>query len=229
MLGHHLDSDQPSVATYAETFGVRIRTASRSEGALSEEILNRFEKNVISTLFSDFVYSSDGAGLEVVVGTMLKKSGQSVAVAESCTGGLISKLFTDVPGSSNWFVGGVTAYTNPVKKQILGVKENTLTAWGSVSKQVCFELADGVRKALKSDWSISTTGFAGPALEGKQEDVGLVYIGILGPEGFSHISEHRFGAWQRRETIRLQASVTALNLLRLAMKHSTNLPLSLLL
>ncbi|MEI8026046.1 MAG: CinA family nicotinamide mononucleotide deamidase-related protein [Pseudomonadota bacterium] len=73
MLGHHLDSDQPSVATYAETFGVRIRSASRSEAAVSEEILDRFEKGVILPLFSDFVYSSDGAALEAVVVSMLQK------------------------------------------------------------------------------------------------------------------------------------------------------------
>ncbi len=229
MLGHHLDSDQPSVATYAETFGVRIRTASRSEPALSDEILDKFEKVVISPLFADFVYSTDGSALESVVGSMLQRRGESVAVAESCTGGLLSKLFTDVPGSSQWVVGSVTAYSNFVKNQILGVRDGTLSAWGSVSMQVCFEMADGVRRALKSDWSISTTGFAGPAVEGKNEDVGLVYIGILGPDGFVHISEHRFGAWQRRDMIRIQASVSALNLLRLAMGRSPSLPPSLLL
>ena len=227
MLGDHLHTDQPSVATYAEAFGVRVRAASRAEESLSEDILDRFGREVISPLFSDYVYSSDGAPLEAVVGAMLQKRGETVAVAESCTGGSLAKLFTDVPGSSQWFTGSVTAYTNGVKQRILGVNQNTLTTWGAVSKQVCLELAEGVKKTLQSHWSLSTTGFAGPASEGRFEEVGLVYIGIMGPQGFTHISEHRFGGWQRRETIRLQASLTALNLLRLAMTRSPNLPKSL--
>jgi nicotinamide-nucleotide amidase len=227
MLGSYLNSDQPSVATYAEISGVRVRAATRSEVSISQVILDKFENDVMIPMFSDYVYSTDGSALEKIVGEMLLAGSQTLATGESCTGGQISKMLTDVAGSSKWFLGGVAAYTDAVKNQLLGVPKDILDRWGAVSKQVAYHLAIGTKETFKSDWSLSTTGFAGPASHGSSEEVGLVYIGIAGPKGFYHVSEHRFGSSVRRDAIRLQASVVGLNLLRLALKSSSSLPPSL--
>lgn len=107
----------------------------------------------------------------------LVKKGLTLAVAESCTGGLLSSMLTDVPGSSKWFKGAVVAYTNEVKTRILGVKAETLKKYGAVSGETALELAQGVRKKLKTDIGISVTGLAGPGGGTKETPVGTVFIG----------------------------------------------------
>ena len=108
----------------------------------------------------------------------LKSKGLTLSCAESCTGGLIAKSITDISGCSSVFYGGVVSYDNSVKMNVLGVKEETLNEYGAVSFQTAEEMALGVKKALKTDIGISTTGIAGPSGGTRGKPVGTVYIGI---------------------------------------------------
>ncbi|MEK7314390.1 MAG: CinA family protein [Deltaproteobacteria bacterium] len=115
---------------------------------------------------------------EMEIARKLMKKRLTLAVAESCTGGLLSSTLTDVPGSSKWFKGGVVAYTNEVKKRILGVKTATLRKYGAVSEETAIEIAKGVRKKLKTDIGISITGLAGPGGGTKKTPVGTIFVGV---------------------------------------------------
>jgi len=116
--------------------------------------------------------------LEETIGRLLLAHGMTVAVAESCTGGLIMHRLTNIPGSSRYFLGGVVAYANEIKVQILGVSEETLTAHGAVSSQTALSMAQGVRKLLGADIALAVTGIAGPAGGTPQKPVGLTYIAL---------------------------------------------------
>jgi len=114
------------------------------------------------------------------VGERLRRSGRSLAVAESCTGGLLGAALTDVPGSSTYFLGGVISYADRVKVEQLGVPEATLRQHGAVSEQVAAAMASGVQRLLRADVGVSITGVAGPEAEGSKP-VGLTFVGIAAP------------------------------------------------
>jgi nicotinamide-nucleotide amidase len=109
---------------------------------------------------------------------LIKKNNQTLAIAESCTGGWLSKIFTDVSGISAIYKGGVCSYSNEIKMKILGVKEETLDRFGAVSSQTAREMAEGVRKALNSHIGIGITGIAGPLSDNTEKPVGLIYISV---------------------------------------------------
>jgi nicotinamide-nucleotide amidase len=109
---------------------------------------------------------------------LIKKNNQTLAIAESCTGGWLSKIFTDVSGISAIYKGGVCSYSNEIKMKILGVKEETLDCFGAVSSQTAREMAEGVRKALNSHIGIGITGIAGPLSDNTEKPVGLIYISV---------------------------------------------------
>jgi PncC family amidohydrolase len=121
--------------------------------------------------------------LEILVGKLLKEKGLTLATAESCTGGLIGSRITDVPGSSDYYLGGVVAYANQTKTQLLGVLAETLAAYGAVSEQTVIEMARGARQATGAQIGVSVSGIAGPggAMPGKP--VGLVWLGLSAPQG----------------------------------------------
>jgi PncC family amidohydrolase len=116
------------------------------------------------------------------IASLLKKKGLWIATAESCTGGLIAHKLTNVPGSSEYFKGGVVSYSNEVKMKLLGVREETLREYGAVSEQTAREMANGVRKLLDVDIAIATTGIAGPGGATPTKPVGLVYASLSSPE-----------------------------------------------
>ena len=118
----------------------------------------------------------------------LKSEGKTLATAESCTGGLLGKLLTDVPGASSVYKGGVISYVNEVKHRLLGVDQQTLDVCTAVSRETAHEMAKGAREVIKSDTGISTTGLAGPDGDGTGRPVGLVYV-ALDMEGFSYCRE----------------------------------------
>ena len=120
--------------------------------------------------------------MEAVVGQLLSEQGRSVAVAESCTGGLIAHRFTDVPGSSEYFLGGVVAYSNEAKHSLLGVPENLLMEHGAVSEPVARSMAEGVRERFNADIGVATTGISGPGGGSEEKPVGLVYVAIAWSE-----------------------------------------------
>lgn len=123
--------------------------------------------------------------LSAEVGRHLRQRGWTLAVAESCTGGLLGHLITATPGSSDYFLGGVIAYANEVKQNLLGVRAETLQTHGAVSRETAIEMARGVRDLLHADVALAITGIAGPGGGTAEKPVGLVYIAIALPEGES--------------------------------------------
>jgi PncC family amidohydrolase len=125
----------------------------------------------------------DWDALETIVGQLLKQHGLTLAVAESCTGGLISHRITDVPGSSAYYQGSVISYSNEVKERVLHVQRDTLERHGAVSEQAAREMAQGVRDVLYADVGLAVTGIAGPDGGTPEKPVGLVYIALAAPDG----------------------------------------------
>lgn len=121
---------------------------------------------------------SEGEPLEVLAGELLRRKGLRLAVAESCTGGLVGHRLTNVPGSSTYYMGSVTAYAYEAKVRLLGVRWGTLEKYGAVSKETVLEMACGVRRALAADIGVSVSGIAGPGGSTPDKPVGLVWIGL---------------------------------------------------
>lgn len=143
----------------------------------------------------------------------LKKKGYTLALAESCTGGLVSKLITDVSGASSVYLGGVCSYSNSVKMRLLGVSHDTLKEHGAVSRETAQEMSTGVRCALGSNIGIGITGIAGPASDGTDKPVGLIYISISSPKKEEIIKLKNAFTENIREQNRLSAAKAALSLL----------------
>ena len=143
----------------------------------------------------------------------LENRKKTLALAESCTGGLVSKLITDVSGASAFYEGGVCSYSNSVKMKILGVKEETLRTFGAVSENTAREMSQGVRKALGADIGVGITGIAGPLSDGTNKPVGLIYISVCS-EKFEKTVELKNNFTENvREQNRLSAAKTALDLI----------------
>jgi nicotinamide-nucleotide amidase len=157
------------------------------------------------------VFSNDGRALEEVVGGALKKSGASLAVAESCTGGLLGERITCVAGSSAYFVGGVISYADAAKRELLQVPDAVLDQHGAVSEPTARLMAEGVRSQMGATYSLAITGIAGPGGASADKPVGLVYIALAGPQ--TTVSERKKFSGER-QPIRWQASQAALDLLR---------------
>ena len=147
--------------------------------------------------------------LEEEIGKLLIANNLSLSTAESCTGGGVAALITSVPGSSVYFKGGIVAYDNEVKKNLLGVSPETLSAYGAVSRETVIEMAKGAMNRLKTDCAIATSGIAGPGGGTAEKPVGLVYIGIAF-EGSVYAARFQFTG--SREEIRRQAAGEALAL-----------------
>ena len=124
-----------------------------------------------------------GTPLEERVGESLRESGGTVATAESCSGGLISHLITNVPGSSAYFMGGAVTYSNEAKVRVLGVDERSLEEYGAVSEQVAREMAVGARQCFTADYAVACTGVAGPTGGTEEKPVGRVYVAVATPGG----------------------------------------------
>ena len=131
------------------------------------------------------------ANLEQEVGNLLRRKRLTLGIVESATGGLISHLITNVPGSSDYYKGSVTAYSNEVKIKVVGVKEDTINKYGAVSYQVAEEMAQGGRKILAADICLADTGIAGPSGATPGKPVGLIYIGLSHQTG-TYSQKHHF-------------------------------------
>jgi len=159
----------------------------------------------------DSIFSTRGESMEEVVGRQLKESGQTLAVAESCTAGMLGMHITRVPGSSDYFSGGILCYSNDAKMELCGVPEELLQKHGAVSAEAAEALACGVRKSLHSSIGLSITGIAGPGGGSPEKPVGLVYIGVS--DGQRTESRHRIMPGDR-ESIRERSTYLALSWLR---------------
>jgi len=158
-----------------------------------------------------YIYGEDDQKLEDVVGQLLFKNRKTLSLAESCTGGLISKLITDVSGSSHYFLEGITTYSNLSKIKNLGVKATTIKKFGAVSAQTAKEMVLGVKKKSKSDYAIAVTGIAGPNGGTDAKSSGLVYIGFVGPKK-KFVNKYQFQG--NRAWVRQRSALMALELLR---------------
>ena len=144
----------------------------------------------------------------------LKKSNKTLAVAESCTGGWLSKILTEISGVSQIYQGGVCSYSNNVKMKLLGVRKETLAEFGAVSSQTAKEMANGVRNALESDIGIGITGIAGPLSDNTKKPVGLIYVSIADSDTTRVVELRNNFTDDVRLQNRLSAVETALNLLK---------------
>ncbi|MCH8820626.1 MAG: competence/damage-inducible protein A [Acidobacteria bacterium] len=171
-----------------------------------DELQSRLAEQLGESLFTD-----QEEGLEEVVGRILRESGQSLATAESCTGGLIGKMLTDVPGSSEYYRGGVVCYSNSLKVDLVGVDRDSLERFGAVSQPVAHQMAVGIRESTGADFGLSVTGIAGPDGSTPEKPVGLVFIG-LSHDQETQVRQERFPG--NREAIRMRASRYALDWLR---------------
>jgi PncC family amidohydrolase len=148
--------------------------------------------------------------LEGQVGLLLRRRGWRLAAAESCSGGLLGHRITNVPGSSDYFLGGVIAYDNSVKMRLLGVQPDTLEQFGAVSRQTVLEMAGGVRATLQAEVGISISGIAGPGGGTPEKPVGLVWIGLSAP-GFEDAWRFTFSGG--RLSVKKQSAEQALRIL----------------
>jgi PncC family amidohydrolase len=155
--------------------------------------------------------SSTEDALEAVVGELLREQGLTLALAESCTGGLVGHRITNVPGSSDYYRGAITAYADDVKEAVLHVRGETLADHGAVSEQTAREMARGVREAIGADVGVSVTGIAGPTGGTTEKPVGLVYVAVVAPHG--EWVERHVWAGDRREN-KVRSADAALDLLR---------------
>ena len=160
---------------------------------------------------SEYIFGKDEERMEDVVGRLLRENGLTISVAESCTGGLIGHRITNVPGSSEYFMGGVVVYSNEAKMKILGVREETLKKFGAVSAETAKEMAEGVRRCIPSDIGISVTGIAGPTGGTKEKPVGTVFIGLSSKNG---TITKRYQFFGEREQIKLNTSMMVLDWIR---------------
>lgn len=209
-----LGSSNPSVAPYAKPGEVHLRLTARA--ASTEEadaMLDPLEARIRGKL-GDSVFGVDDQTLESVVLAMLRQTGQTLAVAESCTGGGLGARITSVEGASDVFAGGVISYSNHAKAVLLDVPFDVLEGPGAVSEACARAMAAGARAALGTDWAVSITGIAGPGGGSDAKPVGTVWIGIEGPD---HGKAHGFKFRGTREDIRGRSTQMALTLLRRAL------------
>jgi nicotinamide-nucleotide amidase len=188
---------------------LRVRAFGETdEGA--GELMEEFVEDV-KTRLKGYLFSTEGETMEEVLGTLLRRDGMTLAVAESCTGGLISNRITNVPGSSDYFLEGVVSYSNEAKVKKLGVPRDVLEAHGAVSAPVVEAMAGGVRRLAGSDIGISVSGIAGPGGGTTEKPVGTVFIGIDSDRG--GVRSEKFLFHGMREEIKLVTSSHALRLI----------------
>lgn len=213
---------QPGVefSILAKRHGVDLRICATGE--THSEVQNRlthYEEKVKRLLEPRMVYGLDDEMLSHVVGAQLKARSAWVTTAESCTGGLVAQMLTDVAGSSAYVGECHVTYSNEAKVRVLGVRKDTLDAVGAVSHDVAVEMAEGARRVSGADFAVSITGIAGPGGGTDEKPVGLTYISVAGPGGTTTSKNIFMGD---RSGIRNQAALTALNMLRLILLESHN-------
>jgi nicotinamide-nucleotide amidase len=204
----------PTVAPYAGKGEVRLRiSAKATDSTTAEALITPIEKQLIEIAGLDY-YGANDDTLASVVGNLLRSSGETLSIAESCTGGGLGQMLTEIPGSSDYFWGGVIAYDNSVKIGLLGVNPEDLEKFGAVSATVAEQMAAGVKNRLSTTWGLSITGIAGPTGGTETKPVGLVYIGLAGPGDEVTSFEHQLGTIRGRSLIRYVGGNSALDNLR---------------
>ncbi len=213
-------SANPTLAPYAKLNECMVRATAKAEDReAAEAMLAPLVRQVRETL-GDVVYGVDVDSLEAVASGLLREKGLTLSAAESCTGGLVAKRITDLPGASAVFRGGVVSYTNDVKAQVLGVPEELLEAFGAVSEPVARAMAERCRTICGSDLAVSVTGVAGPDTDDRGNEVGTVYIALASAEE-TVCQKLSCGKGRGRDRVRSAAASHVFDLLR---RYLTGLP-----
>lgn len=213
--------ENPTLAPYAKTGEVELRVTAKAAGEQEARALIAPAEERVRSVLGDMVYGADVNSLEEVVLGLLKEKGLTLGCAESCTGGLIAKRITDLPGASAAFKGGLVTYCNDAKENLLGVDRALLEEHGAVSEPVALAMAQGARKALGCDLAVATTGVAGPDRDERGNPVGLVYIALAAPDGV-FCRKTQLGL--SRERVRTTAAHHAFDLAR---RYLQGLPLEM--
>jgi len=200
-----------SLALLAQDGEVHIKVTAEGENAQHSRQILKAITHRIEAKMGKYVFGYDEDTLTGVVGELLAGSGKALALAESCTGGLLAGMITEIPGSSGYFWGSVTSYSNEAKVKLLGVKPDTLDRYGAVSRETAEEMARGILELSGADYSLAVTGIAGPDGGNRDKPVGLVYIALADKNRVTVKEMHFTGA---REAIRSLSARTALDLLR---------------
>ncbi len=201
-----------SIAYLPSPTSIRIRLSSAGTEKVEIEKAIDLQVQKLESIIPAYVFGFNDDSLASVVGALLNKYGKTLSLAESCTGGTISQLITQISGSSDYYKGAVVAYSNEIKVNILNVDNTLIANHGAVSQQVVEAMANGVRTKFKTDYSIATSGIAGPTGATPDKPVGLVWIAVSTP--LETISKS-FNFSNDRERNIIRSSVTALNMLRL--------------
>ena len=199
------------VTILASAGEVQLHLCVRGRPDEAETILAAMEEDFRKVLGAR-VFGQDGEELAEAVGRLLRSSGKKLALAESCTGGMVSSLVTDVAGSSDYFLGGVVSYANDAKESLLGVDDETLRSHGAVSEETAREMARGARERFGADVGAAVTGVAGPGGGSEEKPVGTVWFAISDRDGREVAKRRSFVG--DRSHIRKSASVHALELVR---------------
>lgn len=207
------DAENPTVAPYAKDGEALLRVTAMARTKEEAENLCKPVINEIKNRLDGFVYGVDYTCIEEAVIEKLKEKHMKVATAESCTGGLIAKRITDVPGASEVFDCGIISYANEIKHRVLGVSEDDLNKYGAVSEPVARQMAQGALKVSGADIAVSVTGIAGPDSDSTNKPVGLVYIGLADRDNV-WVMELRTSRKDRSYNRYVSAS-NALNMIRL--------------
>jgi nicotinamide-nucleotide amidase len=190
---------------------VRLRLSA--VGSDKKEINHAIETEIekLKKIIPNNIFGFDDEDLSIVIGKLLREKKQTLSTAESCTGGYIAHLITSIAGSSDYYKGSVVAYANEIKEQLLGVQEKSLVKYGAVSEVVAREMAQQVREKFGTDFSIATSGIAGPGGGTKEKPVGTTWIAIATPD---KILAELFHFGEHRERNIIKTAQTALNMLR---------------
>jgi nicotinamide-nucleotide amidase len=209
----------PTVAPYAGAGEVRLRITARADDEAAARLLLEPVERELRGRTGRCCFGADGDSLASVVLELLRRRGESLAVAESCSGGGIGAALTAVPGASDVFLGGVIAYANAIKRDLLGVPQELLEREGAVSDAVVTAMAEGVRRLSGADWGVAVSGIAGPGGGSTEKPVGLVHIAVAAAGG-CRAEAVRFGSRRGRSWIQTLTVGEALNRLRLQLLDS---------
>lgn len=208
------ESTNPTIAPYAKDGEVSLRVTAKAKTQQEAEEMIAPVVEKIKQALGDVVYGVDVDSLQQAAVEALRKAGKTVSTAESCTAGLLGKRITELPGSSEVYVGGVVTYSNEMKEALLGVPHETLEQYGAVSEQTARSMAENVRRLCKTDLGVAITGIAGPGGGTPEKPVGLVYIAVA-DETKTEVKQMQIGrGGQERELVRYNSASAALDLIR---------------
>ena len=216
-----LELKNPTLAPYAKDGECMCRLTAKAKTAEEAEALMKPVLEKVREILGDNIYAIDTDSLEETICSLLCRENKTLATAESCTGGFVSKRITDIPGASKVFLGGVVAYSNSVKTNVLGVPAQLIADQGAVCKDVAVCMAENIRVKLGADLGVGITGIAGPSSDNSQKELGLVFVALSAAEK-TYCRELHLGLDRRR--VRTSASSHALDMIR---RYLTGLPVDI--